>query len=73
MKNLDVTQLRSKMDLEGKYVDFSLLRTDLTVLSLLERMETKVNEPNSDGECRGDCPKCKKPRSFSLNTNTRAD
>jgi hypothetical protein len=70
MKNLDVAELRPKLDLEGKYVDFSSIRTALTVLSLIERLTIKVNEPNTDGECRGDCPKCKKPRSFSLNTNT---
>lgn len=67
--NLDLEFLRSKIDLEGKYVDFSFIRASLTVLSLAEDVGVKLNEPNEDGECRGDCPKCDKKKSFSLNIN----
>jgi hypothetical protein len=68
--NFDIEKLRPKLDLEGKYVDFSVIRTGVSVLSFVETIEVKINEPNAEGECRADCPKCEKPRSFSLNINT---
>ncbi len=67
---IDLEHLKTKIDMTGKYVDFSLIRTSLTVLILAEDVGTQLNEPNTDGEARADCPKCKKPRSFSLNTDT---
>jgi hypothetical protein len=66
----DIEELRPNLDLERKYVDFSSIRTAITVLSMVERLEIKVSEPNEEGERRGNCPKCDKPRSFSLNINT---
>lgn len=62
--------LRKNTDLKGKYVDFNTIRGCLTVLTVAEDVGTKLNEPNEDGECRGDCPKCEKQRSFSLNINS---
>ena len=70
MVNLDTAELRLNLDLEGKYVDFSLLRTSLTVTKLIEDLQIALSEPSKEGECRGKCPKCDKDRSFSLNTNT---
>ena len=69
MVNVNIDELRSKLDMEGKYVEFDLIRTALTVLMVAEDVGTQLNEPNEDGECRGDCPKCDKKRSFSLNIN----
>ncbi len=70
MVNLDVVELRSKLDLEGKYVDFSLLRTALTVEKVVRDLDIILTEPTKEGECRGKCPKCQKDRSFALNINT---
>ncbi len=70
MVNLDTAELRLNLDLEGKYVDFSLLRTSLTVSKLIEDLQIALSEPSREGECRGKCPKCDKDRSFSLNINT---
>ncbi len=69
MVNLDIADLRSKIDLEGKYVDFSVLRTALSVPTVARDLETNLSEPSKDGECRGKCPKCEKDRSFCLNIN----
>jgi hypothetical protein len=70
MVNLDVAELRPKLDLEGKYVDFSVLRTALAVVKVVRDLDVSLSEPNKEGECRGTCPKCQKERSFSLNINT---
>lgn len=67
---IDIEYLRQKTDLEGKYVDFNTIRGCLTVLTVAEDVGTGFSEPNDDGECRGDCPKCDKQRSFSLNINS---
>lgn len=66
----NIEYLRQKTDLNGKYVDFNTIRGCLTVLTVAEDIGTDLNEPNDEGECRGDCPKCEKPRSFSLNINS---
>ncbi len=70
MVNLDTAELRLNLDLEGKYVDFSLLRTSLTVTKLIEDLQIALSEPSKEGECRGKCPKCDRDRSFSLNIKT---
>jgi len=70
MVNLDVAELRSEIDLEGKYVDFSFLRTALTVAKIVKDLGLEMTEPTKDGECRGKCPKCGKDRSFCLNITT---
>ena len=70
MVNLDVARLRPKLDLENKYVDFSVLRTSLTVFKVVGDLEVEMTEPNKEGECRGRCPKCEKDRSFCVNANT---
>lgn len=70
MVKLDLGALRQKLDLETKYVDFSVLRTSLSVLTLLMDLETNLTAPTKEGECRGSCPKCRKGRSFALNINT---
>jgi hypothetical protein len=70
MVNLDVAHLRSKLDLENKYVDFSVLRTSLTVFKVVGDLEVEMTEPNKEGECRGKCPKCEKDRSFCVNADT---
>ncbi len=69
MVNLDVRHLRPEIDLEGKYVDFSVLRTALSVATLIKDLQVSLSEPNKEGECRGKCPKCEKERSFSFNIN----
>ncbi len=70
MISLDIAELRSKIDVEGKYVDFSVLRTALSVVKMVRDLDVSLSDPNRESECRGTCPKCGKDRSFSLNTNT---
>ncbi len=70
MVDLDIEHLRQKIDLESKYVDFSLIRTTLTVEKTVKDLDVTLTDPTKEGECRGKCPKCKKDRSFSLNVNT---
>ena len=70
MIQLDIKELRSKLDLEGKYVDFSILRAAVTVEKLVRDLDVNLSEPSKEGECRANCPKCKKERSFALNINT---
>jgi hypothetical protein len=70
MIQIDVKDLRSKLDLEGKYVDFSVLRTALAVEKVVRDLDAQLTAPTKEGECRGKCPKCGKDRSFSLNVNT---
>jgi hypothetical protein len=70
MVNLDVAELRSKLNLETKYVEFSLIRTSLTVTALVADLNISLLEPTKEGECRGKCPKCGKDRSFVLNIET---
>jgi hypothetical protein len=67
---LDTAELRPKLDLAGKYVDFNLLRATLTVEKVIEDLNIKLTDPTGDGECRGTCPKCGKDRSFAVNVNT---
>lgn len=69
MVNLDVVELRPNLELENKYVDFSVLRTALSVATLIKDLQVALSEPSKEGECRGKCPKCAKERSFSFNTN----
>ena len=63
-------ELRSQLDLESKYVEFSLLRTALTVVKVVTDLEVYLIETKEEGEFRGTCPKCQKERSFALNINT---
>jgi hypothetical protein len=70
MTKLILKELRPKLDLETKYVDFSVLRTALSVAIVAGDLETNLSEATKDGECRGKCPKCRKDRSFALNINT---
>ncbi len=70
MIGLSLNELRLKLDLEGKYVDFNLLRTSLTVEKVVRDLDINLSEANKDGESRAKCPKCGKERSFSLNINT---
>lgn len=70
MVNLDAAELRSKIDVETKYVDFSLIRASLPVTVLVTDLNIFLSEPTEEGECRGKCPKCGKNRSFVLNVST---
>ena len=70
MIKLNLADLRSQLDLEGKYVDFSLLRTTLRVAKVAGDLDINLSEPSKEGESRGTCPKCGKDRSFALNINT---
>ncbi len=67
---LDLEPLRQKIDLDSKYVDFMTVKGSLMVLTVVEDIGINLNEPNQDGECRGDCPCCEHQKSFSLNINT---
>ena len=67
---MDVEYLRSKVDLEGKYVDFGMLRTALNISVVAKDLGLKFSEPSYEGECRAKCPKCGKERSLSVNINT---
>lgn len=70
MSKLDLGILRPKLDLDGKYVDFGVLRTSLSVAAVVKDLETNLTAPTKEGECRATCPKCRKERSFALNVNT---
>lgn len=50
--------------------DFSLIRTALTVVRVVNDLTIDLTEPTPEGECRGTCPKCNQIRSFALNINT---
>jgi DNA primase len=67
---MEIAELRSKIDMETLYVDFTLIRTALTVVSVAGDLKVVLSEAGKDGERRGTCPKCEKERSFSLNVNT---
>lgn len=70
MKNLDIAELRSKIDVENLYVDFGILRSAISVSTVAEDSGVELSVPTFEGECRGTCPKCKKEKSFTLNLNT---
>jgi hypothetical protein len=70
MIKLNLTDLRPQLDLEGKYVDFSLLRAALTVEKVVGDLDINLSKPNEEGESRATCPKCRIDRSFALNINT---
>lgn len=70
MHKLDVAELRSKINMDGRYVDFGLLRSALTVSNVARDSGVLLSEPTFEGECRGTCPKCKKEKSFTVNINT---
>ena len=70
MQKLDVAELRSKIDIEGFYVDFSVVRTALSVSTVARDSGVQLSEPTFDGECRATCPKCGKEKSFAVNVNT---
>lgn len=70
MVNLEIAQLRSKIDTEKLYVEFGLLRHALSVAKIVKDLNISLSEANKEGECRASCPKCQKEKSFSLNINT---
>jgi hypothetical protein len=70
MKKLDVAELRSKIDLDNLYVDFSILRSAISVSTIARDSGVELSVPAFEGDCRGTCPKCKKEKSFTLNLNT---
>lgn len=70
MVNLDVGELRSKIDINGLYVDFGILRSALNISTVAKDSGISLSEPTYEGESRGKCPKCGKQRSLSLNINT---
>lgn len=68
---LDFSALRPKLDLEGKYVDFGILRTSLSVMTVIKDLATTPpGRIMKNGEYRANCPKCEKEKSFALNINT---
>jgi len=56
MVNLDIRDLRPKLELENKYVDFSLVRNALSVASVVKDLQINLSVPTKDAECRGTCP-----------------
>ena len=70
MKKLDVAELRSKIDMNGRYVDFAILRSALSVSTVARDSGVNLMEPTFEGECRGTCPKCDREKSFTVNLNT---
>lgn len=70
MKKLDLAELRSKIDIDGLYVDFGVLRSALTVSNVARDSGVELSAPSFEGECRATCPKCKKEKSFTVNINT---
>ena len=70
MQKLDLPELRSKINMDGRYVDFAILRSALSVSMIAVDSGVKLSEPTFEGECRGTCPKCKKEKSFTVNINT---
>ncbi len=70
MGNMDIGYLRPQIDMEKKYVDFSVLRTALNISVVAKDLGVKLSEPSYEGECRAKCPKCGKERSLSVNINT---
>ncbi len=70
MVNLEIAQLRSKIDTEKLYVEFALLRNALSVARIVKDLNISLSEANKEGECRGSCPKCQREKSFSLNIST---
>lgn len=68
---MELTELRSKIDMEKLYVDFGLLRNALSVSTVVEDLNVSLSEASREGERRAaECPKCGKARSFALNINT---
>lgn len=67
---IDFMSLRLRLELETKYVDFGSIRTSLTVIRVINDLDINLTAPTEEGECRGNCPKCQKTRSFALNINT---
>ncbi|NOT48470.1 MAG: hypothetical protein HOP17_12065 [Acidobacteria bacterium] len=70
MGNMEIGYLRAQIDMEKKYVDFSVLRTALNIAVVAKDLGVKLSAPSYEGECRAKCPKCGKERSLSVNINT---
>jgi len=70
MVTLVVAELRPKLDMNGLFVDFNVIRTALSVKTITGNLGVSLSLPTEEGECRGKCPKCAKDRSFALNVNT---
>lgn len=70
MNCLNFEAVRPLIDLDGKYVDFGLLRTALTVGKVTADLQVILAPPTAEGETRGTCPKCGKERAFTVNLNT---
>ncbi len=67
---MELADLRSRIDPDKFYVDFALLRAALSVTTLVGDLQVVMSDPNREGECRGQCPKCGREKSFSLNVNS---
>lgn len=67
---MEIAELRSKIDTEKLYVEFSVIRTALSVAGIARDLQLSLSEPSKEGERRGACPKCGKDRAFCLNINT---
>jgi hypothetical protein len=70
MTNIDVVELRRKIDLDGRYVDFAEVRTALQVSTVAEDSGVHLSDPSYEGELRGKCPLCLKDKSLAINMNT---
>lgn len=70
MQKLDLAELRSKINTDGLYVDFGVLRSALSVANVARDSGAELSAPSFEGECRATCPKCKKEKSFTVNINT---
>jgi molybdopterin/thiamine biosynthesis adenylyltransferase len=70
MTNIDVADLRRKIDLDGRYVDFGVVRTALQVSTVAEDSGVHLSDPSYEGELRGKCPLCLKDKSLAINMNT---
>ena len=70
MVNLDVAELRPKINVTELYVDFGILRTALSVNRVAKDSGVRLSEPSYEGGCRAKCPKCGKEKSLTLNIST---
>ena len=70
MRKLDIGELRAKTDLNEKYVDFNIIRSSLSVISVAEDMGIEFSDPSFEGERRGQCPRCHKKKALSVNIST---
>lgn len=67
METMDMEELRLRIDLENRYVEFDSLRSAVTLASLVDRLGMEVIETGENGEVRARCPKCGHGRSLAMN------